>query len=58
MWFLVAISAKTEDVAVPEASAAASSSKKPTIAAGVKRLSFLPGPSEDTLNVCGRSRGT
>ena len=58
MWFLVAISSKSEVVAVPDASALARSLKKPAIAVGVKKLSFLPGPSDETLNVCGTSRGT
>src|SRR5215217_970804 len=45
-------------VAFPAASAAASSSKYASIAAGEKRTSFLPGTAETTLKVCGVSRGT
>lgn len=58
MWFMVAISSKVEVVTVPDDSALARSSKKLAIAVGVKRLGFLPGPSDETLNVCGTSRGT
>jgi hypothetical protein len=57
MLFLVAMASNSPAVTVPAISAAASSSKYLSIAAGEKRTSFLPGRAETTLNVCGVFRG-
>ncbi len=53
-----AIRSRRSAVASPFASARESPSKKPTMAAGAKRFSFRPAPSDTTLNVCGTPRGT